>query len=329
MILKNLKRYTIVILAICLVSLLFYYFFLDNRFYPVVEGRIYRSARLSDQDLKRYIQVKHIKTILNLVGRRDDKDWYKKEKEIAQKYNVQLLDIGISPHELPAIDKIYSIIEILSHAEKPMLIHCRKGVDRTGFVSALALAIEKDPPLDVIKKQFSLRYGVFPFYRSVGPYFFEQYEKWLKETGKTHSKDTLLNWITDNYVDYKGNLIYWIDSVNDKIINDMELHIKDNTEQLIIKGWAFDFKTKTPPAGIVYIRPDDKISGGAIFTYNRPDVARHFKLGEKYYGSFVVGWEALFKKEDVSAGCHNIYIQYVKPESMKWDFETEFKFCLN
>ena len=329
MISKNLKRYSVIILAACSAFLLLYYFFLDNRFYTVVEGRIYRSARLSDHDLERYILEKHIKTILNLAGRRDHKDWYRKEKKTVQKYNIRLHDVEISSHELPEIDKIYSIIDILVHAEKPLLIHCRKGVDRTGLVSALALAIEKNPPLDVIKEQFSLRYGVFPLYRSVGPYFFEQYEKWLEETGKKHSKDTLLNWITDNYIDDKGNLMYWIDSVNDETTSDMKLHIKDNPEELIIKGWAFDFRTKAPPSGIVYIRPDNKISASANFIYNRPDVARHFNLGDKYYGTFVVGWEALFKKEDFSPGCHNIYMQYVNHESMKWGFKTEFQFCVN
>jgi protein tyrosine/serine phosphatase len=329
MVSKNLKRHIVIILTLCSVSLLLYYFFLDNRFYPVVEGRIYRSARLSDHDLEKYIREMDIKTILNLAGRRDDKEWYKKEKEIAQKYHVQLHDVGISPHELPEIDRIFSIVDILVHAEKPLLIHCRKGVDRTGLVSALALSIEKDPPLLLIKKQFSFRYGVFPVYRSVGPYFFEQYEKWLKETGKTHNKDTLLHWITDQYVDYKGNLTYWIDSVNDKMFNDMKIHIENNPEELTLKGWAFDFRTKTPPDGIIYIRPDNRISSRAIFKYNMPGIARYFHLGERYYETFDVGWEATFKKKEFSQGCHNIYLQYVKDESTVLNFDTDFEFCLN
>ena len=326
---KNLKRYIVIGLALCSVSLLLFHIFLDNKFYTVVEGRIYRSARLSDDDLEKYIREKDIKTILNLAGRRDDKEWYKKEKEIAQKHNIQLHDLGVSPNELPEIDKIFSIINVLIHAEKPILIHCRKGIDRTGFVSALALSIEKDPPLPVIKKQFSFRFGVIPVYRSVGPYFFEQYEKWLKETGRAHSRDTLLHWIMNEYVDYKGNIVYWIDSINDKIFNNMKIHIENNPRELILKGWSFEFKTKNPPGGIIYIRPDNRISARAVIKNNRPDVARYFNLGEEYYETFVIGWEATFKKEDLSPGCHDIHIQYVQDESLAWNFDTDFELCLN
>ena len=326
---KNLKRYIVIVLAACSVFLLLYEIFFDNMFSTVVEGRIYRSAQLSEDDLKKYIQEKDIKTILNLRGRGEGRDWYEREDEIAKKYHVKLRNVGISSNELPRIDKMIPLLDALFHAERPILIHCKRGVDRTGFVSALALAIEKDPPLNVIKKQFSVRYGVFPFYRSVGPYFFSQYERWLGETGETHSKDVLLYWIANDYIDDKGNLMFWLDSVNNEIFNDTKIHIENAPEELTIKGWAFDFKTKTPPDGIVYIRPDNEISSRAIFKYNRPDVARYFNLGRKYYETFVVGWEAVFKKKDFSQGCHNIYIKYTNHESIQWDFETEFQLCLN
>jgi len=326
---KTVKKYIVIFLVACIAYVLSLKIFLDNRFYTVVESRIYRSAQLSDDDLEKYIREKDIKTILNLIGRRDDKDWYKKEKEITQKYKVQLHDVGISANELPDIDRIISIVNILVHAEKPLLIHCKKGVDRTGLVSAIALSIEKDSPLHTIKRQFSLRYGVFPFYRSVGPYFFQQYEKWLKETERIHSKDTLLHWITDEYVDYKSNILYWIDSMNDKVFNDKKVSIENDSEELSIKGWSFHFKEKSPPDGILYIRPDNRISSRAIVKYNRPDVAQYFELGEKYYKNFVVGWEAKFKSKDLSQGCHRIYLQYVKDESTIWNFDTDFEFCLN
>jgi protein tyrosine/serine phosphatase len=326
---KPLKKYIVVILVLCVASLLYFYFFLDNRFYTVVEGRIYRSAQLSDDDLEKYIREKDIKTILNLAGGRDDKDWYKKQKEIAQTYNVQLHDVGISANELPEIDRIISIVNILEHTDRPILIHCRKGVDRTGLVSAIALAMEKDPSLDEVKKQFSLRYGVIPVYRSVGPYFFEQYEKWLKETRRAHSKETLLFWVKDEYLDYKGNLMFWIDSVNDKMFNGTKVHIENGMDEIAIKGWAFDFKTNAPPGGILFIKPDNRISSKAIFKNNMTGVARYFDLGEKYYETFDVGWEAIFQRKDFSNGCHTLYLQYVKDESTAWNFKTDFKFCLN
>jgi protein tyrosine/serine phosphatase len=326
---KTIKKYIVAILVLSVAALLYFYFFIDNRFYTVVEGKIYRSARLSDADLEKYIKEKNIKTVLNLAGEREDKEWYRKQKEITQAYNVQLHDVGISPNELPEIDRMVSIVDVLKHAERPLLIHCRKGVDRTGLVSAIALALEKDPPLDAVKNQFSLRYGVIPVYRSVGPYFFEQYERWLEESDKTHSKETLFSWITDDYIDYKGNIQFWIDSVNDKLFNSTEVHVENGMEEISIKGWAFDFKKKAPPEGTLYIKPDNKISSKAIFQYNMPGVARYFDLGEKYYETFDVGWEAIFQRKDFSNGCHTLYLQYEKDDSTVWNFKTDFEFCLN
>ena len=82
------------------------------------------------------------------------------------------------------------------------------------MVSALALALEADPPISELKKQFSARYGVLPFYRSIGPYFFSMYEDWLKKNNHNHSRDRLLYWARHEYRDYFGNLESWIDEVN-------------------------------------------------------------------------------------------------------------------
>lgn len=328
---KILKKSIVIILISFSVALILYYLFFDNRFYPVVEGRIYRSAQLSSDDLLEYIREKDIKTILNLRGRMESTDWYKKEKEIAIKNNIQLYDVDIKSNKLPRIDKLMSVLDILLTAQRPLLIHCRRGADRSGLVSAIALSIEEDPPLHVIKKQFSLRYGVLPFYKSAGLHVFEQYEMWLEKTKRKHSKRTLLYWLKNEYVDFKGNLIYWIDTLNDKRFykGGTPVLIDKNTEELKMRGWAFDFRTKTPSNGILYVRADNRISSKAVFKYNRPDVARYFNLDERYYKTFPVGWDAKFKVEDLSKGCHKIYLQYVKNESTTWDFDTIFEFCLN
>jgi protein tyrosine/serine phosphatase len=311
------------------VCLLVYYFYFDNKFHTVVEGRIYRSARLSDDNLEKTIKEKGIKTIINLAGRRDDKDWYKREKEIAAKNNVLLHDVSLSPHDLPEIYEITSILNMLLYGEKPFLIHCKEGVDRTGLVSAIALIIEKDPPLSLIKKQFSFRYGVFPFIRSVGPYFFKNYEQWLKKNKKNHSKSNFLYWVANDYVDYNGNVKSWIDSVNDEPYTNKKVIVRNDKEELSIKGWSFDFRTKAASDGLLYVVIDNQISQRAITKFNMPGVARWFKLGEMYYKNFVVGWEAKFRRDNLSDGCHNISLRLVKNNSAIWitTVQSEYEFC--
>jgi hypothetical protein len=218
---------------------------------------------------------------------------------------------------------------MLLYGEKPFLIHCEAGVDRTGLVSAIALIIEKDPPLSLIKNQFSFRYGVFPFFRSVGPVFFEYYEQWLKKNKKNHNKSNFLYWVANDYVDYNGNVISWIDSLNDEPFGQERMIVRNDKEELSIKGWSFDFRTKSADYGLLYVVIDNQISQRAITKFKRPDVARWFKLEEKYYKDFVVGWEAKFRRDDLSNDCHEISLRLDKNNSNIWItlIDNEFKFC--
>lgn len=324
---KMLKKGIVFIIAALLIYLLVQHVFFNNRFDSVVEGRIYRSAQLSGDDLTDIIKGKDIRSILNLRGRWEE-HWYEKEKAISEKNNIRLYDVRISPHKLPDFHKLSSILDILVNSEKPLLIHCQRGVDRTGLVSAIALLMEKDPPLSRVKEQFSLRYGVLPVYRSVGPYFFKNYEQWLKKADKTHSRDNFLYWVDNEYVDSKGNLIYWVDAINDKVFSKKRVFMENDAEELYLRGWAFNLSKKSPADGDLYIVFDNQISQKAVFKRNRPDVARFFKLGEMYYENFVVGWEAEFKRDRLSDGCHKIYLKLVEDKSTVWNIATRFEFCL-
>lgn len=104
------------------------------------------------------LSKKGIKTIINLRGKSNESQWYANESSIAKKYHVQMYDIGLSPHDLPEYSKLRNTLDILLIAEKPILIHCHRGIDRTGLVSVLALAIEKDTSLSELKKEFSWRH---------------------------------------------------------------------------------------------------------------------------------------------------------------------------
>ncbi len=197
------KKGTIFFAAIGIAFLTFslYYIFFSDRIDTVIEGRVYRSAQLSADGLQKIIREKGIRSIINLRGNYGEAEWYIKEREISERNNVRLYDIMLSAHDLPEYGKLMSILDILSRAERPILIHCKRGSDRTGMVSALVLVLEGDPPLSRIEEQFSWRHGVFPFYRSIGPLFFSKYEQWLKRAHIAHSKDNLIYWMKNEYHD--------------------------------------------------------------------------------------------------------------------------------
>ncbi len=325
------KRYyvflSLVALAAALAVLL--HFLFAARIETVVEGRIYRSAQPSAAALEKIIKEKGIRTILNLRGFLKDESWHLEEQEVAGRYGVQLHNITLSPNDLPEYAKLVRIIDLLSSSPKPVLIHCRRGIDRTGLVSALALAMENDAPLRKLKRQFSWRYGVLPFYRSAGPYFFSEYEQWLNRSGRSHSRESLLYWITHDYMDGNANLQFWIDRVNGAEFNSVakRLSVPEGSKKIIIEGWAFDARTRAP-ADDLSITIDSRIVSKADVQYNRPDVAKFFGLGEAYYTSFFAGWKAEFQRDGIGAGCHRISLTHSPIGRDIVHIPTDFQICL-
>lgn len=321
----------VVILTIISIFLTLYYVSYNGNFHEVVKGKIYRSAQLNSNKLQKYINRYKFKTIINLRGTSKEK-WHMREKETAKINNVELYDLRFSANELPKISQIHSLLEILINAERPLLIHCKGGADRSGMASAIALSINQNPPLPELKQQFSWRYFVVPFTRSTGPLLFSDYEEWLKSSGRKHDRDNLLFWIKNVYVDYKGNLEYWIDTVQEAIFaeNDSNeifvAHIKKGSKKISIKGWSFDGRTKLPIENL-YVVIDNKISDKVEYKYSRPDVVKHFNFDKEYYKNVELGWLAEFDSDLLSAGFHTISLRIVKNESDTFDIHTNFEFC--
>lgn len=305
-----------------------YYLFFSDRIDTVVTGRIYRSAQLSADGLQKIIREKGIRSIVNLRGNYTESAWYIMEREISEKNNVRLYDVMLSAHDLPEYGKLMSLLDILSKSERPILIHCRRGSDRTGLVSALALLFEEDSPLSRAKEQFSWRYGVFPFYRSVGPLFFFQYEQWLKSAHNTHTRDNLIYWMRNEYLDGQGNIEYWVEGINGTTVKGKKsrVTIHGAPKNIVIEGWAFDSHTKTPADGLMLV-VDNRIPLRVDFRYDRPDIARYFSLGEQYYGHFPVGWRAEFNADLVGKGCHALSLRLARKGRESFAIPEGYEVC--
>ena len=326
-------KYVKYVVGLAIISICFtlYYVSYNSNFHEVVKGRVYRSAQLKSNELQKYINRYKFKTIINLRGK-SKKEWHEREKETAKINNVELYDFVFSASELPKISQILSLLEILIKAERPLLIHCKGGADRSGMASAIALSIEQNPPLAELKKQFSWRYFVIPFTRSIGPLLFSVYEEWLNSDGRKHDRNNLLFWIKNVYVDYKGNLEYWIDSVQEVIFrkNDSSrvvvAYIKKGPGKISIKGWGFDGRTRLPIENL-YVIIDNKIIDKVEYKFLRPDVVKYFNFDKEYYKTVKLGWLAEFDIDILSTGCHTIHLRIAKNESDISDIHTNHKFC--
>jgi protein tyrosine/serine phosphatase len=72
------------------------------------------------------------------------------------------------------------IITLLKNSQKPLLIHCLGGADRTSLVSALYQYAIANKSIKEAKEEFSILYGHTPFFRKhviAMDYSFDNYVK--------------------------------------------------------------------------------------------------------------------------------------------------------
>jgi protein tyrosine/serine phosphatase len=105
------------------------------RFETVVEGKVYRSFQPSPEELRDWTARYGIRSVINLRGQSAD---LPKEEAATREANVTLYTFRFSASHQPSREELVRLIDVLETAEKPILIHCRQGVDRTGTVSVLA-----------------------------------------------------------------------------------------------------------------------------------------------------------------------------------------------
>ncbi len=134
-----------------------------GNFYKVNEG-VYRSGQLNKYNLEYYLKHKKIKTIVNLRGT-STKQYYKTERALAQKYHVDYVTYGISNKVFLDFNKTSQIVHILKNAQKPILIHCNGGADRTSLAAALYQYAIAGYSIEKAKEEFSFLYGHIPFFR--------------------------------------------------------------------------------------------------------------------------------------------------------------------
>lgn len=131
---------------------------LTGNFHAVVPGELYRSNQPSPARIARYQAEYGIKTIINLRGPNPNQTWYRDEIAASRRLGIAEVDFRMSArHELPR-DKAVKLIAIMRKAERPILIHCKSGADRSGLAAALYLAATGRGE-EAAEGQMSVRYG--------------------------------------------------------------------------------------------------------------------------------------------------------------------------
>ena len=135
-----------------------------------------------------------IKTIVNLRGGREYGSW-PLEKEACEANGLVLAEFVLRSREVPDRETILSLPEFFRTLHCPVLVHCKSGADRAGFMAALYLLVAENRSADEALAQLSPWYGHFRFAKTgILDAFIEMYRDEGEKKGKA-----FLDWVRDDY----------------------------------------------------------------------------------------------------------------------------------
>ena len=101
-------------------------------FGTVEEGRVYRTSQPSPLFLRWLVAQRKIRTLVNLRGRTPGY-----ESAFATRHGLKLFSFNLSAGRPPTQEDIERFLRILQDPDNyPLAVHCRNGVDRTGYMIA-------------------------------------------------------------------------------------------------------------------------------------------------------------------------------------------------
>jgi len=134
---------------------------ISGNFHEVIPGQLYRSAQPGTAVIDEAVERYGIKTIVNLRNEKRG-GWYAEEAAAAEKNGVTLINYPLSSAEVVSVAESEDLAEVMRTAQKPILIHCEHGANRTGLASAIYVgAVARGSEL-LADLQLSPLYGHIP-----------------------------------------------------------------------------------------------------------------------------------------------------------------------
>lgn len=100
-------------------------------FHRVVKSEIYRSGQVQKGEYQ-LLKDFGIKTVISLndygiaaFAANDEQEW-------AEAAGIEFIHEEMHPWNKPSLTQIKHVLDLITNAEKPVLIHCQGGSDRTG-----------------------------------------------------------------------------------------------------------------------------------------------------------------------------------------------------
>ncbi len=132
---------------------IFYAYFYVPHFAEVTPETLYRSGQPGEGDLERLHRVYGIKTVVNLRGKDEQTGehglTFDDEVATAKELGLNFVHLPMPSKHNPDPNVLRRWMDVVSDEKnKPVLVHCKRGVDRTGLLVALYRAQKEGWTLD-------------------------------------------------------------------------------------------------------------------------------------------------------------------------------------
>ena len=171
---------------------------LNRNFHQIsAEGfaKAYRSNHPSPSFVKKLKNEYSVNTILS-IRRADTTGAYRLEKDACDDYGIELINHTMSSRDMPKVEDILKMKQLLETMQYPILIHCKSGADRAGMTSVFYKHFIEKQPISEALAQLSLRYGHIRWAETGKlDYFFEAYLEFAKQ----HPDISFIDWVQNHY----------------------------------------------------------------------------------------------------------------------------------
>ncbi|MBB6254733.1 fused DSP-PTPase phosphatase/NAD kinase-like protein [Nitrospirillum iridis] len=181
-------------------------FFKDHAFIRMIyknmfkiSPRLYRSSQPTPRHVAQAARL-GVRTIINLRGRRDNCGSWVLEDEACARHGVTLVNFAVNSRDAPKKHILHQAREIWRDAQYPVLMHCKAGSDRVGFMSVLYLFVHEGVPLRTALGQLSPKYGHLRHAKTgILDHFFETFLAYAKDRDIEPGVDAFYRWVDDVY----------------------------------------------------------------------------------------------------------------------------------
>ena len=131
-----------------------------HNFHTVVDGRFYRSASMSGEELLKKVGENHIRTVIDLrPSARDDDKPASLERSLLESNGIKYFDVPLIGSRMPERSELLELLSTYDQAEEPILVHCSSGTHRSGVATAIWLLDKTTAPINVALEQLSPKFG--------------------------------------------------------------------------------------------------------------------------------------------------------------------------